>query len=557
MGFYLRKSISLGPLRFNLSKSGVGVSAGIKGLRVGTGPRGNYVHMGRGGLYYRTTLPSSTPKHSPSVTPSFTPTPNIKPGTHAPLVEIDSADVSQMTDSSSRELLDELNKKLKIIRLRPIIVAVCVLALIIAMSSGWPGWALFLLLVISGAAIYTAHNRDLLAKTTVLFYDFDPELEAVYENFLVWAEHLGSSARVWHVAAGGRVFDQKYHAGANKLIQRNQTFIRKAAPPYLKTNIVTIAVNVGRQTLHFFPDRLLVYAPNGVGAVNYQDLHVQVESTQFIEDGMVPLDAKVIDRTWRYVNKNGRPDLRFKVNPQLAVCLYETINFWSGSGLNEVLQISRCEIGQGFAHALAVLGGRIQYDRQQLARLNQTTQAALNATPNVSGLGWKPIGAIALFLFSAGFFSWVTTSPTEVLTSQLIEATASSSPSSTPSLSTKLAAADRASVIKAKNSYKRASSISDLNIMLLQMSQLKSRLINSSPDYQMIEKVQAGLGERLEQLALAERQKREKQQRAEELALRRAETRRASSPYITGPRGGCYYINSHGNKTYVDRSRCN
>lgn len=26
--------------------------------------------------------------------------------------------------------------------------------------------------------------------------------------------------------------------------------------------------------------------------------------------------------------------------------------------------------------------------------------------------------------------------------------------------------------------------------------------------------------------------------------------------YITGPRGGCYYINSNGNKTYVDHSMC-
>jgi endonuclease YncB( thermonuclease family) len=29
------------------------------------------------------------------------------------------------------------------------------------------------------------------------------------------------------------------------------------------------------------------------------------------------------------------------------------------------------------------------------------------------------------------------------------------------------------------------------------------------------------------------------------------------SRYIRGPRGGCYYINSRGNKTYVDRSLCN
>lgn len=31
----------------------------------------------------------------------------------------------------------------------------------------------------------------------------------------------------------------------------------------------------------------------------------------------------------------------------------------------------------------------------------------------------------------------------------------------------------------------------------------------------------------------------------------------AGRTYIRGPRGGCYYINSRGNKTYVDRSLCN
>jgi len=72
MGFYIRKAISVGPFRFNLSKSGVGVSAGIKGLRGGTGPRGNYVHMGRGGLYHRKTLPSgSSGENEASNNPEF------------------------------------------------------------------------------------------------------------------------------------------------------------------------------------------------------------------------------------------------------------------------------------------------------------------------------------------------------------------------------------------------------------------------------------------------------------------------------------------------------
>lgn len=36
-----------------------------------------------------------------------------------------------------------------------------------------------------------------------------------------------------------------------------------------------------------------------------------------------------------------------------------------------------------------------------------------------------------------------------------------------------------------------------------------------------------------------------------------AKSSSSSRNYIRGPRGGCYYINSNGNKTYVDRSMCN
>ena len=53
MGVYFRKSLRAGPLRLNFSKHGIGISAGVKGLRVGTGPRGAYLNAGRDGLYYR------------------------------------------------------------------------------------------------------------------------------------------------------------------------------------------------------------------------------------------------------------------------------------------------------------------------------------------------------------------------------------------------------------------------------------------------------------------------------------------------------------------------
>jgi hypothetical protein len=59
MSFYIRKPFRVGSfLRLNLSKSGIGASLGVKGFRLGTGPRGPYIHAGRYGLYYRKFLKS-------------------------------------------------------------------------------------------------------------------------------------------------------------------------------------------------------------------------------------------------------------------------------------------------------------------------------------------------------------------------------------------------------------------------------------------------------------------------------------------------------------------
>jgi hypothetical protein len=57
MPFFLRKALKIGPFRFNFSKSGIGVSAGIKGARVGIRPNGKaYTHAGRFGIYHRQEL---------------------------------------------------------------------------------------------------------------------------------------------------------------------------------------------------------------------------------------------------------------------------------------------------------------------------------------------------------------------------------------------------------------------------------------------------------------------------------------------------------------------
>lgn len=73
MGWGYRKSISLGKgVRLNVSKRGVGVSAGVKGFRVGTGPSGSRMRatLPGTGLYYEKRLGSKTRKKG-NTSPQF------------------------------------------------------------------------------------------------------------------------------------------------------------------------------------------------------------------------------------------------------------------------------------------------------------------------------------------------------------------------------------------------------------------------------------------------------------------------------------------------------
>ena len=349
MGFYLRKSVAVGPFRFNLSGSGVGMSVGVRGMRVGTGPRGNYVRIGRGGICYQQTF------HAPS-TPArvVVPQPVIPGGTHAPLQEIASADAAQIADSSSEQLLAELREKRAATPLMPFVIVGSILLLLFALAL--PGWALLLLAIAAVVAIVAARRRDVLRKTTVILYDFAAEVEESFRTFAQWTDSLVSCSRTWHVAAEGRVYDPKYHAGATSLLQRSATTLRNAAPPFVRTNVPVFSVAAGRRTLYFLPDHLLVYDGPNIGAVSYRSVDLTVVRQRFIEDGGLPGDATVVDYTWRYVNKNGGPDRRFNNNPRIPICLYDELHIRTASGLNEVLQLSRSGIGEGFAAAVRHLG---------------------------------------------------------------------------------------------------------------------------------------------------------------------------------------------------------
>lgn len=294
MGFYIRKSFRAGPVRLNLSKSGFGISSGIPGFRVGSGPRGNYVHMGLGGLYYRQFARDGSTKTRSGLVGTDAVAPSSPLPVEVPVADAVAdafVDVAVLRDSSNEALLNELNTKSGVWRVFPFgaigLLASLVLAFKVSALVFVPVTAALLV------ALPLLWRRDMERTTTTLLYDMDATTSRAYANlcavFSDWKRYL----------SGGSI-------------------PKPLIPPRLATNIKPYHMTSGKTHLYFFPDQVLVRTGQGYGAVRYGD--VNVELTPITHQGPVlPLDARLLQTTWTHARKDGEADLRYKHNPPIYI----------------------------------------------------------------------------------------------------------------------------------------------------------------------------------------------------------------------------------------------
>jgi hypothetical protein len=354
MAFYLRKSIRVGPMRVNLSRSGIGVSTGIPGLRFGTGPRGSYVRMGQGHVSYQSTgrVPKAISRRQSGPVLNSGPAPfpcQQSPG-DVVLSDVTGADTIALLPAEPSELVAQLDAAAKTHRLWPWALAVTVVALF---TLPW--------LLIAGIPL-TVYLwwRDTVRRTVVAFYEVDGPAHQSYQRLVDSMAIAGECRHAWHIVASGNVtttYQYKVNAGASALVSRVSLGRTLAGPPHLSTNIAVPSFQSGHRSVYLLPDRALVKDHHNYADIPYEQLHVGMHEQRFIESGTVPSDATVVGHTWKYVNKKGGPDRRFKDNPQLPIVLYGRLSMQSPGGFNAIWDFSRS--GPANALASAMSGMRI------------------------------------------------------------------------------------------------------------------------------------------------------------------------------------------------------
>ncbi len=356
MGWSFHRSLNFGGMRLNLSKSGVGASFGVKGLRCGISPNGRrYVRCGMDGIYYQQTLgggrrnqsaynSQSQPRHQNPTQQNLT----------GPSQPIQSADASTIVDSTSAALIQEIQHRLNTPKLHIWASVIGLAVLFIGAAQQMAaiaiiGAGLTIIGFIVGYIVYRSKS------TTEIHYNLDAHYSQQYNQLLVGFEQLRKSHKLWQVDTTTAVQNSKYHGGATYLQTRKPVNSLLGMPSFLHLNR-TVPMLVGpKQSLYFLPDVILVVQGRHVGAVSYYHLNFAWRETSFIEDETPARDSTQIGTTWKFVNKAGGPDRRFAQNRQLPILQISELRFQSSTGLNELIQASNVACANAFVKGLATL----------------------------------------------------------------------------------------------------------------------------------------------------------------------------------------------------------
>lgn len=344
MGFFIRKSVKVGPLRFNISNGGVGVSTGFKGFRIGTGPRGNYVQVGLGGFYYKKTYPiqSDLKNNNSNINDQFDDRLLNLSQTHSTFYNNETTNFLTLHDAEQDDFVKELNEKSKVPKYWLYGLISLIILNLLYLITGVSFIITIIVNFLAALGIYYLYILTELKKSTVIMYDFTDENSLKkYESIVDSIVKVNTSQKIWLLQSRAEVYDSKYHAGAGHLVNRKIVSISKDTDRYIKTNVDIYALKLDHKIIYLFPDKLILKTNNNYGVIPYRNIKLEISDYQFIEDDSIPSDGEIIDRTWQYVNRKGGPDRRFKNNKQLPVLKYELLTITSKSGLYEQLVFSK------------------------------------------------------------------------------------------------------------------------------------------------------------------------------------------------------------------------
>jgi hypothetical protein len=385
MGLRFRQSFKLFPgVRLNISKSGISASFGVPGATLNIGPQGlrSTVGMPGTGVSYRTQHGFSTEGDEPQQSnpqsggvPVFhPPAPNGSPQPPPPppiywqatnMREIGSASVEQLTSESLRELRDtiaearsqrnDIQEDLR--QARDLLQSQ-------TSESERRQRSLFRYFykrrITELEAAIPETNAEverleswLEATHVAMRFETGDAAQKAYASLVRAFEALRSSARIWDITSDRNTHRVLERTAASRILIRDPAVVEFSTSDLVRFEGRPMRFqNVNGEDILIYPGIAVMPRADGAFAlIDLREMRLESNVVQFIEEEAIPPDAQVVGQAWAKANKDGSPDLRFKDNYAIPVCVYGRLLFTSPAGIEEEYQFSNAEAAANFARA--------------------------------------------------------------------------------------------------------------------------------------------------------------------------------------------------------------
>ncbi|MBR1984138.1 MAG: DUF4236 domain-containing protein [Clostridia bacterium] len=328
MGFRFRKSINLGGgFRINLSKSGIGYSFGTKGMRwtklCNGRNRSTYSIPGTGLAYISES--SDGKKQSSSkqeVQEMSDENGNLEYQATAELEENNAVYDDFIQEVSNVKNLHAVWNFA--------MFCSCITTLFV------PPVIFLPILLLIGKLCFRKYFK------VELNYNFDEDYEDYFSCLNLFLSELAGNQKLWGILKSYHEDNTKYSSGASSTFARTELKLKKQNANYLNSNVEYYCLEHMKNKFYFLPDRLLIDSGLTAKSLRYSEIQCKFDTIDFVEELGVTSDTEVIENTWKYTNKDGSPDRRFKDNYQIPICRYGTMQMQSNNGLDMLFHFSNC-----------------------------------------------------------------------------------------------------------------------------------------------------------------------------------------------------------------------
>lgn len=269
--------------------------------------------------------------------------------------DVAGATTVELADASPGELISQLNEAARHSSMLPLVILLCLPVLTIPLA-------------------ILLHARDKARRTVVAFYEVDGPAAARFQALVDGFAAVQQCAAHWHVTAQGAVTttrQYKVNAGASALTRRDRGRSDLAGPAVLASNIAVPSLHASTRSVYFLPDRIVIRDGRQYADLSYRQCRASGTATRFIETGQVPGDAERVGTTWKYVNKGGGPDRRYKNNPQLPIMRYGEFTLAAQPGFSFVWQTSKATAASMLSSRFTAMSGQARHGAAAAAPQNR------------------------------------------------------------------------------------------------------------------------------------------------------------------------------------------